>query len=181
MGFRNKWRSWIKDCLSSSHTSIIVNVSPTKEFVITKGVKKGDPLSPFLFIIEMEGLNMALKYATEKEIFKVIKILRNGPLISNLFYADDEPFAGEWCQSNLKNLSRILKCFHVTSSLIMNFHKSKVYGIWATNTETSHWVGILGCEAGSLSFFYLGVPVDANMNLERSWKPIVNKISIQAL
>ena len=60
MGFGAKWRSWIQSCLSSSKASVLINGSPTEEFNITKGVRQGHPLSPFLFIIAMEGLNVVL-------------------------------------------------------------------------------------------------------------------------
>lgn len=66
MGFGNKWRLWIHDRLKSSRSSIIINGSPTKEFKISKGVRQGDPFSPFLFIIATEGLNVAMEAASEK-------------------------------------------------------------------------------------------------------------------
>lgn len=61
MNFGPKWRSWIRGCLESARASIIINGSATKEFVLSKGVRQGDPLSPFLFIIAMEGLNIAMQ------------------------------------------------------------------------------------------------------------------------
>nr|KAJ0184488.1 hypothetical protein LSAT_V11C900478770 [Lactuca sativa] len=154
--------------LSSSRASVVVNDSPTRELNITKGVKQGDPLSPFLFIIAMEGLNAVMKTTVEKGIFTGIKVPGEGPIISHLFYADDALFVGEWSRSNLKNLSSILKCFHVSSGLKVNFHKSKVFGVGASNIETSQWAHILGCESGSLPFTYLGVPVGANLNLKNT-------------
>lgn len=63
MRFGNKWRMWIKGCLRSSRALVIINGSPTVEFEISKGVRQGDPLSPFLFIIIMEGLHIALEEA----------------------------------------------------------------------------------------------------------------------
>lgn len=175
MEFGNKWIAWIHGCLSSAHTSVLINGTPTKEFRMTKGVRQGDPISSFLFIIAMEGLNVAMNSTVEKGVFQGIKIPGPSPIISHLFYADDALFLGEWSRSNLKNLSRILRCFHVSSGLKGNFHKSKVVGIGASVHETSQWASILTCEAGYLPFTYLGVPVGANMNLVKNWQPIIDK------
>lgn len=66
-----------------------------KEFNILKGVRQGDPLSHFIFIIAMEGLNEAMKLAVEKDIFKGIQVPGDGPIISHLFYSNDALFLGE--------------------------------------------------------------------------------------
>ncbi|GJS45072.1 RNA-directed DNA polymerase, eukaryota, reverse transcriptase zinc-binding domain protein [Tanacetum coccineum] len=55
--FGEKWRSWIRECLRSAHTSILINGSPTSEFSIKRGLCQGDPLSPFLFILIMKEWN----------------------------------------------------------------------------------------------------------------------------
>lgn len=65
-------------------------------------------------------------------------------------HADDALFVGEWCKSNLKNLAHILEFFHVSSGLKVNFHKSMVFGVGASNSETTRWARLLGCEAASL-------------------------------
>ncbi|GKF72611.1 RNA-directed DNA polymerase, eukaryota, reverse transcriptase zinc-binding domain protein [Tanacetum coccineum] len=62
-GFGNKWCSWIKACLNSSRASILINGSPTSEFSIKRGLRQGDPLSYFLFILVMEGLHNAFEEA----------------------------------------------------------------------------------------------------------------------
>ncbi|XP_071738862.1 uncharacterized protein [Rutidosis leptorrhynchoides] len=72
MGFGCKWRKWIYSCLSSASISILVNGSPTKEFSLERGVRQGDPLSPFLFILAAEGLNIMTKAATDRGLFKGI-------------------------------------------------------------------------------------------------------------
>ncbi|KAL7607598.1 hypothetical protein Lser_V15G19622 [Lactuca serriola] len=175
MGFGNKWRMWIRGSLSSSRASVIINGSPTKEFPISRGVRQGDPLSSYLFIIAMEGLSVALKTACNKGMFSGVQIPRNSLNISHLLYTDDALFIGEWSRTNLKNLARILRCFHISSGPKFNFHKSKVFGIRTSMTETVNWANLLGCAAGALPFVYLGVPVGANMNLIKNWKPVINK------
>ena len=175
MGYVLKWRTWIKGCLESSKASVLVNGSPTKEFNISKGVRQGDPLSPFLFIIAMEGLNVAMKTACEKHIFKGLKIPNQDGIVSHLFYADDALFIGEWSKENIKHLARVLRCFHVVSGLKVNFQKSRVFGIGASESETRRWALPLGCEPASLPFTYLGVPVGSNMNLKKNWLPIIDR------
>ncbi|XP_042753081.1 secreted RxLR effector protein 78-like [Lactuca sativa] len=94
MGFGSIWLKWVKGCLSSARASVLLNGSATKEFPLSKGVRQGDPLSPFLFIIVMEGLNVAVKSACQKSLFCGIKIPKDGPSISHLFYADEAIFCG---------------------------------------------------------------------------------------
>nr|GEU44526.1 protein MOR1 isoform X1 [Tanacetum cinerariifolium] len=63
MGFNATWIKWISGCLHSASASILINGSTTCEFNILRGLRQGDPLSPFLFIIAMEGLHVAMKDA----------------------------------------------------------------------------------------------------------------------
>lgn len=176
MGFGCKWRSWVSGCLTSARASVLVNGSPTMEFPLSKGVRQGDPLSPFLFIIAMEGLNIALQEAREKSLFHGIHIPKSECCLTHLFYADDALFIGEWPRSNLKNLARILRCFHATSGLKVNFYKSKVYGVGISDRELACSARVLGCDAGSFPFTYLGVPFRANMNRSKNWKPIIDRV-----
>nr|KAJ0217922.1 hypothetical protein LSAT_V11C300121640 [Lactuca sativa] len=158
MGFGCKWRSWVS-------ASVLVNGSPTMEFPLSKGVRQGDPLSPFLFIIAMEGLNIALQEAREKSLFHGIHIPKSECCLTHLFYADDALFIAEWSRSNLKNLARILRCFHATSGL-------KVYGVGISDRELACSARVLGCDAGSFPFNYLGVPpiIDRVHARLSSWK-----------
>lgn len=59
-----------------------------------KGVRQGDPLAPFLFLIDVEGLNIAMQEAKRKGVFHGLKLPNQGPTISNLHYADDALFIG---------------------------------------------------------------------------------------
>ncbi|GJW58510.1 putative RNA-directed DNA polymerase [Tanacetum coccineum] len=147
MGFSAKWRNWIHSCLNSAYASILVNGSPTKEFKIERGLRQGDPLSPFLFILAVEALNVVLLEATNNNVFHGFHIGKEKVHISHLQFADDALIMGEWSYSNAKNLSRILTCFHLASGLKVNFNKSKLYGVGVTNDELSSLASTIGCLA----------------------------------
>ncbi|XP_071740803.1 uncharacterized mitochondrial protein AtMg01250-like [Rutidosis leptorrhynchoides] len=117
MGLEEKWRNWIEACLKLTSISILVNGSPPKEFGLEKGVRQGDPLSPFLFIIEAEGLNILVKSALEKGLFKGIEVGRDKVVVSHLQYADDTMFFGAWSRMNILNLRNLLTCFERASGL----------------------------------------------------------------
>nr|GEW33459.1 RNA-directed DNA polymerase, eukaryota, reverse transcriptase zinc-binding domain protein [Tanacetum cinerariifolium] len=67
-GFGHTWRRWIKSCLYSSKASILVNGSPTDEFSFHRGLRQGDPLSPFLFILVMESLHISFQRLIDRGV-----------------------------------------------------------------------------------------------------------------
>lgn len=140
-------------------------------------LEQGDPLSPFLFIIAMEGLHLAIKSACNNGLIHGFETPNNGPCISHLFYADDALIVGKWSSSNLKNITRILKCFHVVSGLKVNFNKSKMYGLGISENELTRSASYLYCEPAKFPFSYLGVPVGANMGLAKNWTPILERVN----
>nr|GEY14184.1 zinc finger, CCHC-type [Tanacetum cinerariifolium] len=68
-GFGVKWCSWIRGILNSSMASILDNGSPTKVFQFHRGLKQGDPLAPYLFIINIESLHLSFSRVIKAGIF----------------------------------------------------------------------------------------------------------------
>lgn len=69
-----KWRRWIKACNESATSSVLINGSPTEEFDLQRGLRQGDPLAPFLFLIVAEGLSSLINKSKELGLFNGIKI-----------------------------------------------------------------------------------------------------------
>ncbi|KAJ0877963.1 putative RNA-directed DNA polymerase [Helianthus annuus] len=173
-GFPDRWCHWIKGILKSARSSVLVNGSPTFEFQCFKGLRQGDPISPFLFILVMDVLSSLIDKAKEEGIVKGLKLPNEGPSISHLFYADDAIILGEWSSENISNMVRILRIFHVCSGLKINLDKSSLFGMGVNAEEIGGLASSIGCNAGSFPFSYLGIKVGANMNRVENWREVYN-------
>ena len=138
MGFHDKWCCWVKGVLHSARSAILVNGSPTFEFQCQKGVRQGDPLSPFLFLVVMEVLHCLLNKAVAVGEFKGIRI-DNSSVLSHMLYADDALIFGDWSKDNVDSVARILRVFHLCSGLKINFNKSCLYGIGLIMLKWKVW------------------------------------------
>ncbi|KAJ0475516.1 putative RNA-directed DNA polymerase [Helianthus annuus] len=81
MNFPEKWKRWIMSIVSSARASVLVNGSPTQEFTCSRGLRQGDPLSPFLFVLAMEALTGIMKKACDTGMFKGLGLSANGMLL----------------------------------------------------------------------------------------------------
>nr|GEW26017.1 putative RNA-directed DNA polymerase, eukaryota, reverse transcriptase zinc-binding domain protein [Tanacetum cinerariifolium] len=135
MGFGEKWRKWISTWLTSASISVMVNGSPTKEFKMERGLRQGNPLSPLLFLLVAEALQISILEACNKGFYKGISMVNGGANISLLQYVDDALFFGNWSRVIAYNLILILKCFEKTSGLKVNIAKSRLFDIGVSNIE----------------------------------------------
>nr|GEY57212.1 RNA-directed DNA polymerase, eukaryota [Tanacetum cinerariifolium] len=174
-GFGVKWRSWIKGSLTSDMASVLVNGSPNLEFQFHCGLKQGDPLAAYLFILVMESLHLSVSRAVEAGIFFGIKI---DPTISisHLFYADDAIFIGQWSDSNLSSIIHMLQCFSLASGLKINLQKSNLLGVGVKDSLVNEATGSIGCSVMKAPFKYLGVMVGSSMSKISAWDEMVGKI-----
>ncbi|GKC04760.1 RNA-directed DNA polymerase, eukaryota, partial [Tanacetum coccineum] len=149
-----KWAIEGDENLKFFHGSILVNGSPTQEFQFHKGLRQGDPLSPFLFLLIMESLHISFSKDMHQGFFKGIKIGFNDTVcLSHLFYADDAIFIGECNKKNLLNFVRILQCFFLASGLRINLYKCSIIEVGGVKTEeVSRKATLIGCDIGKTPF-----------------------------
>lgn len=89
MGFPTLWRDWIKACTMNVAASILVNGAPSVPFKLHRGLRQGDPLSPFLFDLVVETLSLLIQKASSMKLWEGVEV-GNGELkITHLQYADD--------------------------------------------------------------------------------------------
>ena len=164
MGFGSRWLKWIKSSLESASISILVNGSPTEELRMSRGVRQGDPIAPFLFLLAAEGLNQACKLAVQNKLVKGVDVGNDKVHIFHLQYADDMVIFGSWDRGNLSNILQLLKCFYFASGLNVNLKKSSVFGLGTSRSEIERLVTDMGCQVGTLPLQYLRLPIGVNMS-----------------
>ena len=92
MGFGEKWAGWIRWCISIASFSVLINGSSSGFFQNTKGLRQGDPLSPYLFVLGMEALSCLINRAVMRVFLTGCRIRGRGGSgiqVSHLLFADD--------------------------------------------------------------------------------------------
>lgn len=77
MNFPKKWVDWMESCISTASANVLVNGSPSGEFRMERGLRQGDPLSPFQFLVAAEGLNLLFKRAVKAGLKREITVGRD--------------------------------------------------------------------------------------------------------
>lgn len=176
LGFYEKWIQWIRACLESVTVSILVNGSPTKEFKPSRGIRQGDPMAPFLFLIVAQGLVGLVKQATRKNLFSETKVGDKKVDVNLLQFADDTLFVCESKVQNIMFIKAILRCFELSSGLRVNFHKSKIGTIGVDRYEVKMYSKILHCSLMDIPFTYLGLTIGGNPSRCCFWESVLSKI-----
>lgn len=175
MGFDKRWIGWIQACVFSSSMSVLVNGSPTDEFTAHKGLRQGDPLSPFLFLIVAQGLSGLVQKASQVGNFDGYQVA-DGLNLSLLQFADDTILLGKGSWKNLWSIKTIFRSFELVSGLRVNFHKSKLIGLNINEGFLESASIFLSCCMTLIPFKFLGVLVGANPRRRSTWKPVVDSM-----
>ncbi|XP_058760611.1 uncharacterized protein LOC131633951 [Vicia villosa] len=174
-GFSIKWCKWMEACIFNSSLSILVNGSPTKDFWAEKGLRQGDPLSPFLFTLVVEGLAVMFNKAAELGSFDGFQV-SNNLTVRILQFADDTVIVGRGCWKNLWTVKSIFRGFELISGLKVNFSKSKVYGVNLQKSFMDSVSQFLSCCRDVLPFKFLGIFVGSNPRRCESWRGVLRSL-----
>ena len=154
MGFGTKWVNWVRWCISSTYFSILFNGSPVGFFQSSRGLRQGDPLSPFLFILAMEALSSILKRVLQGgflEGFMVGGRGGEGVVVSHLLFANDTLVFCDASKEHVEVLSSAFMWFEAIFGLKINLHKSELIPVGVV-PNFEDLARVLGCKVGSLPF-----------------------------
>ena len=163
MGFPSLWCKWMKECIGTATASVLVNGSPTDEFSLGRGLRQGDPLSPFLFLLAAEGFNVLMVALSRNNLFSGFQVGNNAStIVSHLQFADDTLILGDKSWANIRVMRAILLLFQSLSGLKVNFSKSCLVGVNVVDSWLAEAALVLNCKVGSIPFMYLGMPIGGN-------------------
>ncbi|XP_057734380.1 uncharacterized protein LOC130949758 [Arachis stenosperma] len=176
MGFGQRWRNWVTECVSTSSMFVLINGSPSKPFKMERGLWQGDPLSPFLFVLVADVLHRMFGEAVRNGQILPLLVGRDHVELSHLQFADDTVLFCPLEEKTIKNYRRILRCFELMSGLTINFDKSSLIPINCDVQWVQCMSRVIGCKVASLSVKYLGIQLGTNPRLVKTWKPIIEKV-----
>lgn len=134
LNFPNKFTSFLLFCLKNVTYTPILNGKKCPPFNPERGIKQGDPISPYIFILGMEYLSKLIKDQIQANNWKPFTFKNKNIAISHILFADDVLF---FCKANSRNIeaiSDVIKIFSTVSGMKINTAKSKV---WFSKTVTN--------------------------------------------
>lgn len=167
---------WIMSCISTVRYSILINGELHGNFYEKKGLRQGDPMSPYLFTLVMEYLSrMLAKMAMNSEFWYHPRCKELN--LTHLTYADDLLI---FCKGNVKSALLIKECleeFSVQSGLHINLAKSQAFFGGLNTQDRSELLSLLNVQEGKLPFKYLGVPLSSKKWKGADYLPLIELLT----
>ena len=168
----------VMNCIESAKLSVLWNGEPMETFQPSRGIRQGDPLSPYLYVLCMERLTHLIEREVQLGGWKPVRASRNGPQISTLAFVDDLILFGEASVDQAEIMMKCLATFCGASGSKVSVDKSKK--IFSANTHIDIQDAVsrsMGMEVTMDLGKYLGVPTINGRTSKREYQFLVDKIN----
>ncbi|KAK9938019.1 hypothetical protein M0R45_014780 [Rubus argutus] len=157
--FCRNWVNLVMGCVTTVSFYVVLNGNAGSFLKPKRGLRQGDPLSPYLSLIISDVLSVRITKAVSEGDLQGIKLSRTCPVISHLFFADDALF---FLKATLPNCWRLKSIFHeycMASGQLINHDKSSIYFSLITPLQIQHLLcELLGILLVDNPGKYLGMP-----------------------
>jgi hypothetical protein len=127
LGFKEAWVSLIMKCVESVTFSVRVNGHFSAAFKPTRGIRQGDPISPYRFLLCAEGLSCMLKNTRPLFLSKGVRVGIHAPSVAHLLFVDDCLLFTQASERGGQRLREILHSYQQGSGQMMNMAKSAMF------------------------------------------------------
>lgn len=170
LGFGGRWVDLVMRCVTSVRYQIKLNGALTQQFSPTRGLRQGDPISPYLFVICAEGLSALLQDAERNGRISGVQICPAAPVVSHLFFADDSILLMKADRREAEALQEVLELYENCSGQCINTEKSAMMFSPNTPANTRAEIkGVLQIQSESWNDKYLGLPVHVGKSKRRAF------------
>ncbi|KAM6559477.1 hypothetical protein CsatA_028716 [Cannabis sativa] len=159
MGFHSKWIELVMSCITSVSYKVIHGGHVVGPITPSRGIRQGDPLSTYLFIMCAEGLTALINKFEARRAIQGCKVARGAPSITHMLFADDSYLFFQATTEAATSVNTLLHTFQMASGQQVNFSKSSIF--FSPNTTAQHRSSIcsvLGMVEVSEGSLYLGLP-----------------------
>lgn len=171
MGIPTRFANWISECISTPSFTIAFNGTTGGNFISTKGLRQGDPLSPYLFVLAMECFSSLLHSRFEAGYIHYHP--RTSDLkLSHLMFADDVMIFFDGGSSSLHGVTEALDDFASWSGLRINPQKSQLFCAGVDEIE-AFAMSQYGYTAGTFPVRYLGLPLMSRKLKINEYEPLL--------
>lgn len=123
LGFHDKFITLILECVTSASYSFLINDVVLGSVIPQRGIRQGDPLSPYLFILCSEVLTELCSKAQRDGRLPGVKIAKNSPSLNHFLFADDTMFFIPTDIRSCETLKEILTLYEAASGQMINHYK----------------------------------------------------------
>jgi hypothetical protein len=177
LGFDSAWINSVMRCVTSARYAVRVNGDLTEPVLPSRGIRQGDPISPYLFLLCTEGLSCLLKQQEVQGELQGIKNGRLGPAISHLLFADDCIFFARSDSRSVEALQNTLTLYCEGSGQKINLDKSTIFFGNGCKEEVKNEVKQkLGVFNESLQESYLGMPTEVGRSPTLTFRYLYDKM-----